>query len=113
MRQDIIAGLGNIYVCEALFDARLHPDHKGCDLSRAQANTLSDSIKTILSEAVTKGGSTISDFAATDGELGYFQHQFKVYDRKGMACLSKDCCGTIEKSVHQGRSTFYCSQCQI
>ncbi|MDV6331546.1 bifunctional DNA-formamidopyrimidine glycosylase/DNA-(apurinic or apyrimidinic site) lyase [Asticcacaulis sp. 201] len=107
-----IAGLGNIYVCEALYRARLSPDHKASALTQAQAVALVDGIKSVLEEAVAAGGSSISDFAATSGELGYFQHRFCVYDRKGEPCLRKDG-GIIERKVHQGRSSFFCPVCQL
>ncbi|MCR6658981.1 MAG: bifunctional DNA-formamidopyrimidine glycosylase/DNA-(apurinic or apyrimidinic site) lyase [Asticcacaulis sp.] len=106
-----IAGLGNIYVCEALWRARLSPDHKASVLTRKEAGALVEAIKTILEEAVASGGSSISDFAAASGELGYFQHRFCVYDRKGQPCPRQDG-GLIERKVHQGRSSFYCPVCQ-
>ncbi len=112
MAQGGIAGLGNIYVCEALYRARLSPDRRAGDLTAPQAEALVDGIKTVLSDAIAAGGSSISDFAATSGELGYFQHRFCVYDRKGKPCLREDG-GTIERKVHQGRSTFFCPACQI
>lgn len=111
MAQAGIAGLGNIYVCEALFRARLNPDRKAADLKPVEAEALVDGIKTVLADAIASGGSSISDFAATSGELGYFQHRFCVYDRKGKACPRNDG-GIIERKVHQGRSTFFCSVCQ-
>ena len=106
-----IAGLGNIYVCEALWRARLSPDHKASALARKEAVALVEGIKTVLEEAVASGGSSISDFAAASGELGYFQHRFCVYDRKGQPCPRQDG-GLIERKVHQGRSSFYCPVCQ-
>lgn len=112
MAQAGIAGLGNIYVCEALWRARLNPDRKAADLKSKEAWVLTDAIKTVLSDAIAAGGSSISDFAAASGELGYFQHRFCVYDRKGKPCPRNDG-GTVARTVHQGRSTFYCPVCQI
>ncbi len=111
MAQGAIAGLGNIYVCEALWRARLSPDRAASDLKPKDADALVAAIKTVLGEAVAAGGSSISDFAAADGELGYFQHRFCVYDRKGQPC-PRDDGGIIERKVHQGRSTFFCPACQ-
>ena len=112
MAQAGIAGLGNIYVCEALWRARLSPDRKAADLKPREAAALTEAIKTVLGDAIAAGGSSISDFAAASGELGYFQHRFCVYDRKGTSC-PRDDGGTITRKVHQGRSTFYCPVCQI
>jgi formamidopyrimidine-DNA glycosylase len=111
MAQGGIAGLGNIYVCEALWRARLSPDHRAAGLKPKAAVALVEGIKTVLEEAVASGGSSISDFAAASGELGYFQHRFCVYDRKGRPCPREDG-GVIERKVHQGRSSFYCPVCQ-
>jgi formamidopyrimidine-DNA glycosylase len=112
MAQAGIAGLGNIYVCEALWRARLSPDRKAADLRPDEAEALTGAIKTVLSDAIASGGSSISDFAAASGELGYFQHRFCVYDRKGKPC-PRDDGGAIARTVHQGRSTFYCPVCQV
>jgi len=106
-----IAGLGNIYVCEALWRAGLSPDHKALALRPQEAGALVAGIKSVLEEAVAAGGSSISDFAAASGELGYFQHRFCVYDRKGQPCPRHDG-GSIERKAHQGRSSFYCPVCQ-
>ncbi len=111
MAQGGIAGLGNIYVCEALYRARLSPDRRAGDLKPKQAEALIEGIKSVLNDAIAAGGSSISDFAATSGELGYFQHRFCVYDRKGKPCLREDG-GIIERKVHQGRSSFFCPVCQ-
>ncbi|ESQ80799.1 bifunctional DNA-formamidopyrimidine glycosylase/DNA-(apurinic or apyrimidinic site) lyase [Asticcacaulis sp. YBE204] len=113
MDQTLIAGLGNIYVCEALWRARLSPDRSGPSLRRADAVELTAAIKAVLEEAVAAGGSSISDFASASGELGYFQHHFRVYDRKGQPCLREGCDGVIQRKTHSGRSTFYCPVCQI
>jgi len=112
MAQGLVCGLGNIYVCEALFAAGLHPEASGKTIGREACHDLVVAIKAILSRAIEAGGSSISDFAATSGELGYFQHQFSVYDRKGCACIRSGCHGVIERRVHQGRSSFYCNGCQ-
>lgn len=111
MGQAGIAGLGNIYVCEALWRARLSPDRRSADLKPGEAKTLVEAIRTVLSEAIAAGGSSISDFTSTEGKAGYFQHSFCVYDRKGEPCRHKDG-GVIERKVHQGRSTFFCPVCQ-
>lgn len=111
MGQAGIAGLGNIYVCEALWRARLSPERKASTLKPKQAETLVEAIKSVLAEAVEAGGSSISDFAGASGDLGYFQHRFNVYDRKGQPC-SRDDGGIIDRIVQQGRSTFYCPVCQ-
>ena len=111
MGQAGIAGLGNIYVCEALWRSRLSPERKASTLKPKQAQTLVEAIKSVLGEAVEAGGSSISDFASASGDLGYFQHRFNVYDRKGQPC-PRDDGGTINRIVQQGRSTFYCPVCQ-
>ncbi len=111
MAQAGIAGLGNIYVCEALWRARLSPERKAATLKPKQAAALVEAIKSVLGEAVEAGGSSISDFAGASGDLGYFQHRFCVYDREGKAC-PRDDGGLIRRLVQQGRSTFYCPVCQ-
>ena len=112
MAQAGIAGLGNIYVCEALWRARLSPDRKARDLGFNQAAALTGAIRSVLEDAIASGGSSISDFAAASGEFGYFQHRFCVYDREGEPCARGDG-GVIERKVHQGRSTFFCPVCQV
>jgi formamidopyrimidine-DNA glycosylase len=118
MDQRLIAGLGNIYVCEALFRARLHPEAPAGSLAtptgkpRAKAHLLAQTIRDVLSEAVEAGGSTLRDYAQTDGSLGYFQHSFRVYDREGAACVTPGCHGTVRRVMQSGRSTFYCPSCQ-
>ena len=114
--QRVVAGLGNIYVCEALFRARLSPkrrastiaDRHGKPNERAQA--LVDAIKATLHEAIKAGGSSLRDHRRTDGSLGDFQHNFQVYDREGEPC--PHCKGKIKRIVQTGRSTFYCPKCQ-
>jgi formamidopyrimidine-DNA glycosylase len=116
--QRIVAGLGNIYVCEALYRARLSPkrmastivDRKGAPNKRALA--LVDAIKAVLNDAIKQGGSSLRDHKLTDGALGMFQHNFRVYDREGQKCSTPACGGTIKRIVQNGRSTFYCPSCQ-
>jgi len=111
MDQRIVAGLGNIYVNEALFRSGIRPQKKAGQLTRAQAVRLVAEIKAVLEEAIAAGGSSLKDHRRTDGELGYFQHTFRVYGREGEMCQT--CTQTpIKRIVQQGRSTFYCSRCQ-
>ncbi|MGP0061118.1 MAG: bifunctional DNA-formamidopyrimidine glycosylase/DNA-(apurinic or apyrimidinic site) lyase [Beijerinckiaceae bacterium] len=116
--QTLIAGLGNIYVCEALHRAGLSPRRRAATLARKtgapteRANRLACVIREVLEEAVTAGGSSLRDHRQTDGALGYFQHNFRVYDREGAACPSPGCDGTVQRIVQSGRSTFYCRTCQ-
>lgn len=107
--QGIIAGLGNIYVCEALYRAGIHPRRPGGSISLERLKRLVPAIHDVLEEAIAAGGSTLRDFASPDGELGYFPKSFAVYDRAGQPCA---CGGTVKRIVQGGRSTFYCSQCQ-
>ena len=115
MDQRLIAGLGNIYVCEVLWRSRLSPDRKAGTLSTKagapKAAALAEAIRTVLTDAVAAGGSSLRNHARPDGELGEFQHAFAVYDREGEPCLRKDG-GIIRRKVHSGRSTFYCPVCQ-
>ena len=115
--QRIVAGLGNIYVSEALFDAGISPLRKAGSLSVEEARALCASIKKVLKKAVAAGGSTLKDYKRPDGELGYFQHSFAVYDRAGSACPGCDCnvskTGGIRRIVQGGRSTFFCPRRQI
>ena len=114
--QRVVAGLGNIYVCEALYRARLSPkrlaatiaDRKGGPNDRAVA--LVDAIKAVLNDAIKAGGSSLRDHRQADGSLGYFQHNFSVYDREGQKCPG--CKGVVKRIVQNGRSTFYCPMCQ-
>ncbi len=109
--QRIIAGLGNIYVCEALWRARISPKRKAANIKPAQIALLVPAIKTVLREAIKAGGSSLRDHKQTDGELGYFQHHFAVYGRTGKLCQHSDN-GIIKRIVQSGRSTFYCPICQ-
>jgi formamidopyrimidine-DNA glycosylase len=107
--QRIVAGLGNIYVCEALYRAGIHPRRAGGSISLARLQRLVPAIHDVLAEAIEAGGSTLRDFASPDGELGYFSKRFAVYDREGQDCA---CGGKVKRMVQGGRSTFYCSKCQ-
>jgi formamidopyrimidine-DNA glycosylase len=114
--QRVVAGLGNIYVCEALFGARLSPRRHASTIAdrhgrpNARAEALVEAIKAVLNDAIKAGGSSLRDHRRADGSLGDFQHNFKVYDREGEPCPR--CKGTIRRIVQQGRSTFYCPSCQ-
>jgi formamidopyrimidine-DNA glycosylase len=110
--QRLIAGLGNIYVCEALFRAKLHPQKQAGTLTDAQAQDLAQAIVDVLQEAVEAGGSTLRDFAHADGSLGYFQHRFRVYDQEGKRCTEASCSGVINRVMLGGRSTYFCATCQ-
>jgi formamidopyrimidine-DNA glycosylase len=111
--QRVVAGLGNIYVCEALHRARLSPYRRADQVSAAEVETLALAIRAVLEEAIEAGGSTLRDFRHEDGSLGYFQHAFRVYDRAGAPCPTSGCGGSIERQVQGGRSTFCCATCQI
>ena len=110
--QRLIAGLGNIYVCEVLFRAKISPMCKAKDLSKEQVITLVPIIRTVLEEAIEAGGSSLKDYRQTGGELGYFQHSFHVYDRESQRCTNAGCGGTIARVSQSGRSSFYCPTCQ-
>ena len=110
--QRIIAGLGNIYVCEVLHRAHINPKRKAGALSKARIASLVPIVRDVLSEAIAAGGSSLKDYRQADGELGYFQHGFQAYDREGHPCKTAACSGTIGRIVQSGRSTFYCPQCQ-
>lgn len=116
--QRLIAGLGNIYVCEALHRAGLHPETPAGLLAKADgkptrsATLLARTIREVLTEAVAAGGSTLRDYAHTDGSAGAFQHAFRVYDRFGEPCRAPGCGGTVARIVQSGRSTFFCATCQ-
>lgn len=116
--QKVVAGLGNIYVCEALYRARLSPMRSASTLANRsgaptpRAQTLVGAIKDTLKDAIEAGGSSLRDHRRTDGELGEFQHNFRVYDRAGKPCPAVGCRGKIHRIVQTGRSTFYCPVCQ-
>lgn len=107
--QRIVAGLGNIYVCEALHVARINPGRPAGQISLARLGRLVAAIREVLCAAIEAGGSTLRDYARPDGELGYFSKQFLVYGREGEPCA---CGGTVERRVDAGRSTFWCPRCQ-
>jgi formamidopyrimidine-DNA glycosylase len=108
--QRVVAGLGNIYVCEALFRAGISPRRLASSVAGARAGRLMPAIKSVLKEALAAGGSSLRDYAHADGELGYFQHHFRVYDREGKPC--PNCGKPIKRIVQSGRSTFFCPHCQ-
>jgi len=116
--QRVVAGLGNIYVCEALFRARLSPKRIASTIAsksgapNEKAERLVEGIKAVLRDAIKAGGSSLRDHKRTDGELGMFQHHFRVYDREGEKCPTPGCHGKIKRIVQNGRSTFYCPSCQ-
>lgn len=110
--QHLVAGLGNIYVCEVLHRVGISPKTLARDVSAAQAEALVPAIRDVLSEAIKAGGSSLRDYRQADGELGYFQHGFQVYDREGQPCLMAGCGGTIARVAQSGRSSFYCPDCQ-
>jgi len=110
--QRVVAGLGNIYVCEALFRSGISPTRQAGRVSKLRLETLVGVIREVLLEAIEAGGSSLRDHRQTDGELGYFQHNFTVYDREGETCVTDGCGGTIRRIVQSGRSTFHCPQCQ-
>lgn len=116
--QHVIAGLGNIYVCEALWLSRLSPTRPTGTLVTATGRPtkslerLVEAIRSVIVDAIAAGGSSLRDHIRTDGTLGYFQHSFKVYDREGQPCQSPGCDGSVERIVQGGRSTFYCARCQ-
>jgi formamidopyrimidine-DNA glycosylase len=116
--QRIVAGLGNIYVCEALHRARLSPKRRASTIATRSgapndhAARLVEGIRLVLNDAIKAGGSSLRDHRQTDGELGMFQHNFRVYDREGAKCPTPGCKGTIKRIVQTGRSTFFCPVCQ-
>jgi formamidopyrimidine-DNA glycosylase len=116
--QRVVAGLGNIYVCEALFRSHLSPKRQASTLADRKggptdhAKRLVNSIHTVLNAAIKAGGSSLRDHRQTDGELGYFQHSFLVYDREGEPCKTPKCKGTVKRFTQNGRSTFWCPTCQ-
>ena len=108
--QGLVAGIGNIYACEALFRAGISPRRRTSSVAGRRGERLHGAIVAVLTEAIEAGGSTLQDFAGADGALGYFQHRFDVYGREGQAC---GVCGSpVRKLTQSGRSTFYCGRCQ-
>jgi formamidopyrimidine-DNA glycosylase len=110
--QRLVAGLGNIYVCEALHSAGINPQTPVRKIGAVRLERLTLCVREVIADAIAAGGSTLRDFAATDGALGYFQHRFLVYGREGEPCLREACGGTIKRLVQSGRSSFYCPRCQ-
>ncbi|MDB5659310.1 MAG: DNA-formamidopyrimidine glycosylase [Cypionkella sp.] len=109
--QHLVAGLGNIYVCEVLYRARIAPNTRAGSI--ANAGSLVPIIREVLAEAIEAGGSSLKDYRRTNGELGYFQKSFAVYGREGQPCQTPGCTSTIARMVQSGRSSFYCPTCQI
>lgn len=110
--QRIVAGLGNIYVCEALHRAGISPTRHAGRIAKSRVRALVPVIREVLSEAIQAGGSSLRDYRQADGELGYFQHTFRAYGREGQACPTPECTGVIGRIVQSGRSTFHCRKCQ-
>ncbi len=108
--QKIVAGLGNIYVCEALFRAGISPRRRAASIGPVRAGRLASAINAVIAEAIEAGGSSLRDFSATNGALGYFQHSFRVYDRENSACTA--CSTPVSRIIQAGRSTFFCGRCQ-
>jgi len=118
MDQRVVAGLGNIYVCEALFRSHLSPRRLAATLATKKgeptdhSRRLVTAIHEVLNQAIKAGGSSLRDHRQTDGELGYFQHSFQVYDREGKPCQTAGCSGIVKRFTQNGRSTFWCPKCQ-
>jgi formamidopyrimidine-DNA glycosylase len=110
--QRIVAGLGNIYVCEALYRAKISPVRKAGRIAKTRVAALVPIIRQVLNDAIAAGGSSLRDFRQADGELGYFQHSFDAYGREGEPCRSPGCTARITRIVQSGRSSFYCATCQ-
>lgn len=110
--QRIVSGLGNIYVCEALFRAGINPTRRAGQISATRVASLVPIIREVLSEAIAAGGSSLKDFRQANGELGYFQHSFDVYGREGEPCRKSGCTAVIERITQAGRSSFFCPTCQ-
>jgi formamidopyrimidine-DNA glycosylase len=110
--QRIVAGLGNIYVCEVLHRAGISPLRHAGRIAAPRVAAMVPIIRDVLSEAIQAGGSSLRDYRQADGELGYFQHSFRVYGREGEPCQTPDCQGVIQRKVQSGRSSFYCAVCQ-
>jgi len=110
--QRVVAGVGNIYAAEALHRARLSPRRKAGTLGKTRADRLVEAVHEVLTEAIEAGGSTLRDYVQTNGELGYFQHRFRVYEREGAPCPRAACGGSVQRIVQSGRSTYFCSACQ-
>ena len=110
--QRLVAGLGNIYVCEALFRAGIAPTRLAGRIGAARVERLTTAIRDVLQEAIAAGGSSLRDYRQAGGELGYFQHAFRVYGREGAPCVAPGCDGVVRRRVQTGRSSFWCPRCQ-
>ena len=110
--QRIVAGLGNIYVCESLFRAKISPRRSAYTVMGQRSQRITEAIQNVLNSAIAAGGSSLRDYVQTDGKLGYFQHQWRVYGREGETCGQDGCPGIIRRIVQSGRSTFYCANHQ-
>ncbi|MEL6584940.1 MAG: bifunctional DNA-formamidopyrimidine glycosylase/DNA-(apurinic or apyrimidinic site) lyase [Pseudomonadota bacterium] len=110
--QRIVAGLGNIYVCEALWRAGISPKRLAKNIGAKRIERLAVAIREVIEEAIAAGGSSLRDYRQADGELGYFQHSFAAYGREGEPCRTENCSGTVQRIVQSGRSSFYCATCQ-
>ncbi|MEM1313074.1 MAG: bifunctional DNA-formamidopyrimidine glycosylase/DNA-(apurinic or apyrimidinic site) lyase [Pseudomonadota bacterium] len=110
--QRIVAGLGNIYVCEALFRAGISPRRKAGNIGAARLERLAQAIREVIAEAIEAGGSSLRDYRQATGELGYFQHSFAVYGREGEPCRTPGCGASVQRIVQSGRSSFFCAACQ-
>jgi len=110
--QKIVAGLGNIYVCEALFRSAVSPRRLAASIGRGRAQRLVNGVRTVLTEAIEAGGSSVRDYVQANGELGYFQHRWAVYGHEGDPCPGCDCDGAVRRIVQSGRSTFFCAKRQ-
>ncbi len=112
LNQHLVAGVGNIYACEALFRAGISPRRSSHTIGPKRSEKLAQAVRSVLREAIEAGGSTLRDYAHADGELGYFQHAFSVYDREGQKCVTPGCKGMVKRIVQSNRSTFFCGFCQ-
>jgi len=110
MDQHVIAGMGNIYASEALFQAGIHPERPACLLTQKEANHLTSAVRAVLRAALASGGSTLRDYVSGENVSGYFQHHFAVYDREDQPC--KKCIHSVKKLTQSGRATYYCGHCQ-
>ena len=110
--QRVVAGLGNIYVCESLFRSNISPKRLALNVKGKRLKTLLLNIREVLNEAILAGGSSLRDHAQTNGDIGYFQHNFMVYGREGQACKKNGCGNKVNRIIQSGRSTFYCTKCQ-
>ena len=110
--QTVVAGLGNIYVCESLFRAGISPRRQGISIAQARVDRLSEVIRDVLDDAIRAGGSSLRDYVQASGELGYFQHNFQVYGREGEPCATGQPGHMVRRIVQSNRSTFYCPKCQ-